>query len=166
MRALAFRGLVVAFAALLAASASGCSSDSDGLAREPVWGTVTFDGQPLERGTITFVPEGETPTQGGATIAGGKYSIVKDEGLVAGNYRVAISSPQGGAETIEDTTNDAPGMPPKPRKDLIPARYNSKSTLTAEVKAGASNALNFDMEKGVAQEEKAPAKAGRRAARK
>lgn len=166
MRARVLRGPVVAIATLLAASASGCSSDSDGLAREPVWGTVTFDGQPLERGSIMFLPEGELPTQGGATIAGGKYSIGQSEGLVAGNYRVAISSPEGGPETIEDTTNNAPGMPPKPRKELIPSHYNSKSTLAAEVKAGASNAFNFDLEKGANRPEKGANRPEKRAAKK
>ncbi len=138
-------------ACLAAAVAAGCSSDADELAREAVSGTVTFDGQPLERGAITFVPEGQVPTQGGASITDGKYSIAKSEGLVAGNYNVAITSPLGDAEKAKDAVTNAPGMPPKPPKDLIPAQYNKKSTLKAEVKAGASNVFDFNLEKGAAK---------------
>ena len=36
--------------------AVGCSGSDDGLPREPVSGTVTFDGKPLATGTISFMP--------------------------------------------------------------------------------------------------------------
>ena len=135
-----------------AAAASGCSSDSDGLAREAISGTVTFDGQPLERGSISFIPDGQLPTQGGAPITDGKYSIAKNEGLVAGTYHVAITSPQGeGEKAKDDAAANAPGMLIKPPKELIPSQYNSKSTLTAEVKEGASNSFDFKLEKGTAK---------------
>lgn len=134
-----------------AVAATGCSSESDGLAREAISGTVTFDGQPLERGSITFLPEGQLPTQGGAPIMDGKYSIAQNEGLVAGKYHVAITAPLGEGEKSKDTVSNAPGMPPKPPKDLIPAQYNTKSTLVADVEAGKANTFDFNLEKGTAK---------------
>lgn len=146
------RSAVLAACLTAAVAASGCSSGSDDeLPREAISGTVTFDGQPLERGSITFLPEGQLPTQGGAPIADGQYSIAQNEGLVPGNYHVAITSPLGEGEKSKDTVTNAPGMPAKAPKDLIPAQYNTKSTLKAEVKAGASNSFDFTLEKGPAK---------------
>ena len=38
-----------------------------------------------------------------------------------------------------------PGEIPKPKKDPIPAKYNTKSELTAEVKAGVPNTYDFPL---------------------
>ena len=38
-----------------------------------------------------------------------------------------------------------PGGAGTPNKELIPAKYNAESTLTAEVKAGGPNDFPFDL---------------------
>lgn len=141
-----FSSAVIA-AGMLAASLAGCSG-GDGLPREPVSGSVDFDGKPLDKGSITFLPaEAELPTQGGADVMAGKYAIPRDQGLVPGKYRVVITSAGGDSEKSKDTTNGMPGMSAPLPKELLPAQYNTKSTLTAEVKAGDANLFEFDLKK-------------------
>jgi len=115
----------------------------DDLPREAVSGKVTLDGKPLERGTISFQPASASPTSGMVSIVGGSYSMPKAYGLVPGSYKVSISSSEGSGPS--EKLGDVPGKTPPPPKELIPARYNSDTTLTAEVKPGKSNSFDFDL---------------------
>ena len=66
----------------------GCSSD--GLQRASIEGSVTIDGQPLEKGTVNWYPlEGQGPTAG-ADVLDGKYKLGKKKCLSDGFYRVEI----------------------------------------------------------------------------
>ena len=72
----------------------GCSPSKDDLPREPVAGKVTMDGQPLLEGVIQFYPkENATASSVGANaeIKDGAFSIAREDGLVPGSYKVAIS---------------------------------------------------------------------------
>jgi hypothetical protein len=124
---------------------AGCG-ESDKLPREPVSGAVAVEGKPLKSGMITFIPnEANTPTQGGAVVIEGKYTIPKNQGLVPGKYRIVITSPEDKPEVIFDKTNNAPGLPPIRGKEVIPKQYNSESLLTAEVRAGGNNVFEFNL---------------------
>ena len=128
------------FAALFVIVA-GCSSGGDA---EPVTGTVTFDGAPLADGRITFEPAGQQGSGGGAVIADGSYSVPGgDVGLLPGSYRVSISAVGGGS-----SADDAPGAggPAAMGSELIPAKYNTDSELTAEVTADGDNTFDFDLQ--------------------
>jgi hypothetical protein len=129
---------------------TGCSGSSDNLPREPISGTVTLDGQPLAGGTIEFTPSAGAAgpgegASGGSPISGGKFSIERDKGLVPGKYRVVVhaaSAAAAGAPKAE------PGGRPKASdrpKEIIPAKYNAESTLTAEVKKGGPTEFKFDL---------------------
>ena len=97
-------------------------------------GTVTLDGKPLSGAVIQFVPsDPNAPGGTSADIEDGKFAIESGRGPVAGNYRVVISTRMG----AEVDATQPPGEAPKPKKDPIPAKYNTKSELKAEVKAGA-----------------------------
>lgn len=123
-------------AALLLAALVGCGGSPDGLPRRPVDGMVIFDGVPLVLGEIQFESEpGQTPAihQGGV-IQRGLFAFSRDEGLVPGRYRVLINSTQ--AKT--------PGAPPE---EIIPARYNTQTTLEAEIKDSLFNSLTFVLRK-------------------
>jgi hypothetical protein len=123
--------MAVSLIALL--SLTGCS-DKPKLAQ--VTGTVTYKGQPLKEGTITFIPsDGRSAT---GKIVDGKIKDVScfdiNDGVPLGNHKVLISSaPQS------DDMYAAP-------KSLIPEKYGSldKSDLTAEIKAG-ENTLTFEL---------------------
>jgi hypothetical protein len=126
---------------------AGCSEDD--LPREAVSGSVTLDGNPLNSGVITFVPNGpDIPSQGGAPVVDGKYSIPRAQGLVPGKYKVVISSGEGRPEKKVDTATDMPGMPPIPAKQAIPPQYNAASILEASVTAGGKNQFDFNLTRG------------------
>jgi hypothetical protein len=125
----------------------GCGKSGDELPRQPVSGSVTLDGKPLERGTISFQPSTGLPTAAGVPISGGSYSISRDEGLVPGSYKVAISStPEGGPAKIDPATGTPPppGQPTPPPRELLPKQYNEATTLVAEVKEG-NNTFNYEL---------------------
>jgi hypothetical protein len=131
-------------AAVLAAV--GCSRSGDELPREPVAGTVTLDGVPLPEGSIQFTPTGKPSgpaVAGGATIQAGRFSIAREDGLVAGEYKVAISS---AAPKEQAPTKGLIRKGTMLATERIPAPYNAKSTLTAEVKKGGSLDLKFDLD--------------------
>jgi hypothetical protein len=133
---------------LVAVVFAGCSSAGDNLPRQAVSGRVTLDGKPLERGTISFQPESGLPTAAAVGITAGSYSMARAQGLVPGTYRVLISSTPPAAVTIDPTTGmpPPPGKPTPPPKELLPAKYNASSTLSAEVKEAAANRFDFALE--------------------
>lgn len=118
----------------------GCGPESK---RRAVGGSVTYEGQPLEYGSITFLTTSGPPGPvGGALIRAGRYDIPASQGLEPGTYRVAISSPvPGGTLSAEER---AAGASPR-AKERIPPQYNDDSRLTAEVKDRGTNRLDFDL---------------------
>lgn len=140
-----WRGFRVASAALAAfvLGLAGCGGDP--LQRQAVSGTVTFKGKPLATGSIEFFPaDPGVGTGSGAPIGDGLFQIAKDKGLSPGNYKVRVNAP--------DHVSQAPGGAPgsdsagTPPKELIPAKYNANTTLTAEVKKGAENVFTFNLD--------------------
>jgi hypothetical protein len=137
------------FFAVVGLAALGCSESGDELPRESVSGTVTLDGQPLADGAIQFSPiaggTGPTPTiSGGATIQDGRFAVPRETGLVPGNYKVAINASAGTPKALTK-------MAPTPKvplilKELIPAKFNARSELTAEIKTGGSDNLKFELQ--------------------
>lgn len=127
--------------------AVGCSGPSDDLPREAVYGTVTLDGQPLANGTITFMPAGGGGTGGGSEIKDGSFSISRDAGLVPGNYNVAINASAKREERAKPEQVGGTRKESQLAKELIPAKFNSKTVLKAEIKKGGGNDnLKFDLE--------------------
>lgn len=136
----------VAAAFVLLQGLVGCGGDSDNLPREGFSGKVAVEGKPLAKGLITFLPASpEVTTQGGSVVIDGKYEVPQSQGLVPGKYKVVITSPDDKGAEILDKTNNAPGLPPIIKKEVIPSQYNSASLLTAEVKAGAKNVFEFNL---------------------
>lgn len=123
---------------------SGCGS-GDSLGRSAVSGRITFDGEPVEHGSIQFSPHGGQGAVGsGALIADGKYAIPAAKGLPPGKYLVRIFS-------VERSAVDRPAEPPgpvvpPPAKQQIPAQYNVQSQLIVEVTADGTNRFDFDMQ--------------------
>jgi hypothetical protein len=132
--------------AILVACA-GCGSAGDGLPREAIWGNVTLDGQPLAMGVITFTPSEGQATQSGGVVTGGKFSVPRDQGPVPGKYAVSISSASAEAQVPpEEAKTGMPGyVTPGRKRDPIPDKYNTNTTLTAEVKKGGGNSFQFDL---------------------
>jgi hypothetical protein len=124
--------------------AAGCGGPVDNLPRQAVSGTVTLDGKPLDRGTLSFQPVSQLPTAAAVSVSGGQYSIAQAEGLVPGSYRVLISSTPQTASTA--SRPPPPGQATPPPKEMLPEKYNVSSSLTAEVKEGTPNRFDFPLE--------------------
>jgi len=115
--------------ALLVFSTAGCSNSGPELA--PVAGRITLDGRPLGKADILFQPDGPNPPSSGRADADGRYQLAYKRGVMGGHV---------GSNTVQITISpDVVSNPPN-----IPARYNSESKLTKEIKSG-QNEFNFDL---------------------
>jgi hypothetical protein len=111
---------------LTAALCCGCGSHTLEVA-----GNVTLAGKPLSRGTIKFEPaEGHGPTAA-ERITDGQFKVR----IMPGKYKVQIS---GFRKVGEEHANKSD--PNSPMKDIleqiVPAKYNTGSTLVREIKPG------------------------------
>ena len=119
----------------------GCGRSGPEMAR--VSGKVTYQGKPVPKGTITFLPVAPTGrTATGAISADGSYTLQTEEpadGAQLGEYRVTIYSHD---EPVLDYT---PPQPVKP-KLLVPASFEDPETsgLKKTVVRG-SNVIDFDL---------------------
>jgi hypothetical protein len=109
-----------------------------------VEGNVTFDGQPIEQGSIVFEPaDGKGPVAGG-NIQNGKYRLGPESKLAPGNKIVRISATRATGKKI-------PAGPPAPDNAMvdevqqyIPANYNENSTLAVQLVPG-NGTENFEL---------------------
>lgn len=142
MLARAAPGVVIALVGFLA-FASGCSNEPG---RGAIAGKVTLDGKPLARGTIRFLPAGDTHGPMAATeIVAGSYALEEFAGPVIGKHRVEIladESDQLPNDIMDPAEYQKHGAFPRPRQP-IPARYNTASTLTATIVNNETNSADF-----------------------
>ena len=150
MKIIKFSTYLVLLLATMAAT-GGCGGD--GLPRQPLSGKVTLDGQPIESALITFTPmngSGDS-TSAAAQVTAGSFSIPRDAGLIAGKYRVAVSMPKEVTKAAKKKQIDnATGAEIEAgdvtiTQEALPARYNAKSELTADVTAGDPNEFTFTL---------------------
>ncbi len=107
----------------------------------PVGGKVTLDGKPLPRASISFISEAEDGPSGfGTTDDQGQYTIEPDDdvdGLPVGKYKVRIWS---GRESNPDDDPPQAAIP-----ETVPMKYNTATTLIADVKAE-ENTIPFKLD--------------------
>lgn len=119
----------------------GCTRSQPNVAT--ITGEVRLDGQPLEQGSIRFLPaEGVEGSVAGGEIVNGHYQLSGKAGPAIGWNRVEINGtrktgrmiskpfPQRG--TVEETV------------EAIPPRFNTASTLRFEVETG-DNTADFEV---------------------
>lgn len=123
----------------LATSLPGCggplATDYSGLNLVEVSGRVTLDDDPLPGAMVIFESEDQTYSYG-RTDDSGRYELMfnsEKSGVRPGPKIVRITTGPAGEESgIEpDEGEESPAPPPM----TIPARYNTRSELTAEVSA-------------------------------
>lgn len=111
----------------------GCGES--GSKMHEVSGTVTFDDKPVPEGDIAFVPDDKAVGPEAGKIKDGKYSLKVREG----KNKVEIRA-----------TRDVPGkkgpMGEQAIEGYIPAQYNVKTTLDADV-ASDKTTHNFTLKK-------------------
>ncbi|MEX0794022.1 MAG: carboxypeptidase-like regulatory domain-containing protein [Pirellulaceae bacterium] len=118
----------------------GCGQvEYDGL--RTVQGTVTLDGQPYPNALITFSPKSGGRPSKGLTDAEGRYEL---------NYIRTTKGAETGEHSVKIMTmppiHEGPGMPSmKMPKEVLPARYNQRSTLESVVEEG-PNEIDFELD--------------------
>lgn len=116
--------------ALLSITLCGCGG-SDRPPLGTVHGKVTLDRQPLPGAGVGFKLRTGGREAYAATDADGNYELTyirNDRGAPVGAHDVRISTANENTSKVEK----------------VPAKYNSQTTLTAEVKPG-DNEINFDL---------------------
>lgn len=126
---------------MLAACLLGLAGCGDGTAE--VRGKVTFNGKPVENGTIVFESEDRNGPTHGVPITNGAYQMAGPNRVPAGAKLVRIQAfgPSG------RKVSAAPGSTAMVDefKPLIPAKYDSASTLKVTVEAGKENTHDFEL---------------------
>jgi hypothetical protein len=118
-----------------------CNSSSSPHVQEtyPVSGSVTLDGEPLADGEINFL----TPQEGTLDIV--HITNGKFQGQAkAGSRRVEIKAFRE-EKPAEQGELSMPGADEPTRINYIPSRYNTESTLTAEVTEAGPNEFTFEL---------------------
>lgn len=129
-------------ALLVVVAFSGCGEESSNV---QVTGNISIDGEPIPKGTITFVSaDGETPT-GGGVIKDGTYTAFVPPGekvvMVLGNKVV-------GQEPLYEGVSDSPMR--DSYEKVTPDAYNAahltplKATITES-----QEGLDFELSKDV-----------------
>lgn len=119
----------------------GCGSSGPEMAS--VRGVVTYDGQPVPKGLVSFqavAADGRNAT--GLIQPDGSYELQTEnprDGALLGEYRVSISA-------RDDEVLMYIPKKPTPPKRLVPQKYENPETsnLTATVASG-SNTHNFEL---------------------
>jgi hypothetical protein len=153
--------LFILFLAL--AAAAGCNPNKQLYAN--VKGTVTYNGNPIDKGQITFAVEGRPPST--LDIVDGKFhgqAMVGSNKVSVSAKKKVAAPPQarGGAAAAKDADNQvkgymkyktaAPGEFGGPPKDYdpsmveyIPQEWGTRSTQMRVVEAHAANEFEFEV---------------------
>ena len=113
---------------------SGCARQA--LVGE-VEGTVTLDGEPVEKATVMFQPS-QGATSYGETDGQGKFVLRQSgdrPGVLVGTHKVTVETYR-----IHTSSEGEPVVIP----ETIPAKYNANSELTRDVKPG-KQIIDFDL---------------------
>jgi hypothetical protein len=140
-----------------AAALIGCGGDPNKPKLGRVSGKVTYNGQSVSKGVVSFVPSGGPGAQTGQSAAGeigsdGSYALTtfeQGDGAVLGEHTVLVQARE------DDPAIQGKGMPIpdskgqlkiKPAKSLVPEKYatTEKSPLRFTVKEG-SNVFDIEL---------------------
>lgn len=127
-----------ATAVLLLVVASGCGgSTADRSPTAAVKGTVTYQGNPLPKGTVLLHPQ-KGRSASGKVVDGQIVEVTTYEtgdGAVLGEHRVSIQS-------VETDSKDSTMS-----KSLIPVRYGNPETsmITTKIEADKTNELTIEL---------------------
>lgn len=124
----------------------GCSENA-GPERVVVSGTVSYNGQPIPKGMISFVPgpNCSAPTSG-ATIVDGWYKADAKGGVPVGTHTIQMEAYRQPANSGDPAEQSGP-TPTRgePREQYLPEKFNVRSTWQFTVSAG-SRAIRKDLD--------------------
>ncbi|MDB5385017.1 MAG: hypothetical protein JWM11_663 [Planctomycetaceae bacterium] len=128
---------IASIGVLLTCFVLGCGSGSDAPPTFSVSGTITFDGQPVKSGEITFESDEKGVAPDAGPITDGKFSLKAKEGKKLVKIRAMREVPG-------KATKGAMGEDISAKEQYIPARYNEKTELVESVEA-VSNSFDFTL---------------------
>jgi hypothetical protein len=119
-------------AAWLAVLTAGCSTDPT----VEVFGTVTLDGKPLDKGEILFVAADGATRPVSGSVESGRYKVRVEPG----RKKVMVN-----ASKLSDTVD--PNTRERQEYSIIPSAYNFESKLAVDVEPGSRQPkeANFDL---------------------
>jgi len=138
----------------------GCGDDSGLGQRHKVSGKVTYNGQPVPKGTINFIPTKPAPPEGRAAtgdIKDGYYTLSTGgggDGAKPGEYDVtvvaldidlssAVSTKEGLPKIHEGDAAHQKAI--KSGKSLVPTKYNIATTSGLKATVDGAKTLDFDL---------------------
>ena len=125
----------VCFAIALSALLSGCDS---GPKQYKVSGKVSYQGEPVAEGDIFFAASDGASATAAGKIHNGRYELL----TTAGKKTVRITASRETGKIIEGAMDQKFSE----RVDLIPAKYNTASTLERTVDPSAGLTIDFELE--------------------
>jgi len=148
---------VTALVGMSAVVILGCG-DTTGLPkRYPVSGTVTYQGKPVEKGSINFIATAADGRSAAGEIQNGEYSLTTAEpgdGAIPGKYKVTVVAVDIDTTQLKAIAkggqfhhDKAFAKANRTAKKLVPSKYQvpEMSDLTAEVKAQTNSGVNFEL---------------------
>ncbi len=133
---------------LFLASIAGCGGDS-GPSKSAIKGKVTYNGEPIAEGDISFSPTVNADGIPTATpIRNGNYETDSRFGIAAGTYKVSIVA----YKKKDNVKNELGEARPDPtgilsREQILPEKFNTKSELEALTVTGTEGTIekNYDL---------------------
>lgn len=115
----------------LGAVLAGCgNSKYSGEKRFPLAGEVTFEGEPIDVGSISFIPAEGKGRPSGGVITDGKYTVPEEKGANAGPHRVEIRWLKRTGKRLRDAES---GEMYDERREALPNKLHANSELSVEV---------------------------------
>lgn len=119
----------------------GCGPNYSGEQRYPLSGRVTFNGEEVDRGNISFLPtDPDSQRPAGGRFEDGAYSFDEEFGANAGQYKVDIRWAKKTGAKFTDRLGNVDDV----RTEGLPAEFNTASTLTVDVGPGQTK-FDFDL---------------------
>jgi hypothetical protein len=116
---------------VLCPALAGCGSAKyKGAKQYPLAGEVTFEGEPIDVGSISFIPESGKGRPSGGVITDGKYDVPEEMGANAGKYRVEIRWLKRTGKKLKDAES---GEMYDERREALPDKLHTNSELSVEV---------------------------------
>jgi hypothetical protein len=123
---------------------AGCGG-SDGPPRYDLTGSITFGGNPIPRGSLTFSPDSSQGNSGPGATAGiidGKYTTQEGKGVISGAHIVVVQAYDGVPVETDGEGMDPNGTSLFPSYTMQISVPENGGTLDIEVPGDAATSVN------------------------
>ena len=109
-------------------------------------GTVTFEGKPVDLGSVRFVPiEGTSGPASVGQVIDGNYRVEARGGVVLGKHRVEVEGSNRTGRQVSGHNGLEPGMVDETLSVGPPEYTGSKSPLVFELTADCDGQFDIDL---------------------